>query len=139
MYFDHVRCPSCGAQFDPESIDGSGGVAACPACKGQLDVKSLFGVAAHLEEADAPNAGIDDLVAGYGSGDDRWRTTGGYDPLNPDAAAQREHERRQQARVRRSAPQGHSTSMVRRVREEDMPDEGSSSVLKALRDIKKGR
>ena len=44
-------------------------------CKSQLDVKSLFGVAAHLAEVDAPDANIDDLVSGFGDRGDTWRTT----------------------------------------------------------------
>jgi len=133
MYFDHVRCPSCGAQFDPEAIDGSGGFAACPACKSQLDVKSLFGVAAHLEEADAPDAGIDDLVAGYGKRGDAWRTTSGFDPMQQGGG--------QQSRQQGSPPpRSHSTSMTRRVKGEsegEEPASGPSAVLKALRDLKK--
>ncbi|MFT7520774.1 MAG: DNA-directed RNA polymerase subunit RPC12/RpoP [Kiritimatiellia bacterium] len=134
MYFDHVRCSSCGAQFDPESIDSSGGHAACPSCKGQLDIKSLFGVAAQFEGADGPNAGIDDLVAGYGKSDDSWRQTSAVDPLNPGGAAQ---SGQRQSRPPRQAPSGRGTSMVHRAKEDD--DSPTSSVLKALRDIKKGR
>ena len=135
MYFDHVRCPSCGAQFDPEAIDSSGGVAACPACKSQLDIKSLFGVAAQFEDADAPSAGIDDLVAGYGNSGDAWRTTSGYDPLADGAPPP------SSARGRGAPPPAHSTSMVQRVKGEPAEDEteesGPSAVLRALRDLKK--
>ena len=45
MYFDHVRCPACNAQFNPEQIDSKGGVARCPSCNTQLGVASMFGVA----------------------------------------------------------------------------------------------
>lgn len=134
MYFDHVRCTACGAQFDPESINTQGGVAACPACGSQLDVKSLFGVAAHLEEADAPSANIDDLVSGYGDRGDSWRTTGGYDPLAGGGPQGRAPQ------GQRRAPPSHSTSMTRRVRgdeDEDGEPTGASAVLKALRDLKR--
>lgn len=134
MYFDHVRCPSCGAQFDPESIDTSGGVAACPACGAQLDIKSLFGVAAHLEEVDAPNAHIDDLVSGYGDRGEQWRTTSAHDPFQD-----RQARRTQQGRG--PSKPAHSTSMVRRVKGDEDDGEGEASgpsaVLKALRDLKR--
>lgn len=133
MYFDHVRCPSCGAQFDPESIDTSGGVAACPACGSQLDIKSLFGVAAHLEEMEGPSANIDDLVSGYGDRGETWRTTSAHDPFNAGNA-------NGPARRGGPAPKTHSTSMVRRVRGEDADEgeaSGPSAVLKALRDLKR--
>lgn len=136
MYFDHVRCPSCGAQFDPESIDSSAGYAACPACKSQLDVKSLFGVAAQFTEADGPDAKIDDLVSGYGDRGEQWRTTSAYDPLQSDGGQRQGQQRRQG-----QAPPSHSTKMVRRVKgDEDGGAEeasGPSAVLKALRDLKK--
>lgn len=64
MYFDHVRCPSCGASFDPERVDARHGVMACPACGAQLDLKSLFGLGAHLEEPDQEHVTLDDLVSG---------------------------------------------------------------------------
>lgn len=139
MYFDHARCPSCGAQFDPESIDVSGGAAKCPGCGAQLDIKSLFGVAAHLSEVDAPSAGIDDLVAGHGTNDDSWRSTSAQDPMQDPAAP------RQAGRRPAKSTKPHSTSMVRRVRGDD--DEhgdppmapGPSAVLQALRDLKKDR
>lgn len=134
MYFDHVSCPSCGAQFAPEAIDTSSGGGRCPSCQGELDLKSLFGVAAHLADADAPSAGIDDLVAGYGSSNDDWRTTGGYDPL---AGKGTSAQPSGNASARRPPPST-STGMTRR------PDPGEdatgpSAVLQALRDIKKGR
>jgi hypothetical protein len=139
MYFDHARCPSCGAQFDPEAIDVSGGVAKCPGCSAQLDVKSLFGVAAHLSEVDAPDASIDDLVAGHGSGDDSWRSPSAQDPMQEQSFRDSYQARKQQ----KNPPKAHSTSMVRRVRGEDDADPpmaaGPSAVLQALRDIKKDR
>jgi transcription elongation factor Elf1 len=142
MYFDHVRCPSCGAQFDPESIESRGGVASCPSCGAQLDVKSLFGVAAHLEEVDAPEAHIDDLVAGHGGGEDTWRTTSARDPMKE----QRFQDAYQARRAEQHPPRQHSTSMVRKVRGDDpegddrpAPSGGPSAVLQALRDLKKDR
>jgi len=134
MYFDHARCPSCGAQFDPEAIDVSGGAARCPACQGQLDVKSLFGVAAHLADAEAPEAGIDDLVAGYGSSGDSWRTTGGYDPLAGQGTTAAPSGR--PAPAQGGAP-SRATDLARRPSDDEAS--GPSAVLQALRDIKKGR
>ena len=142
MYFDHAKCPSCGAQFDPEAIDVSGGAAKCPGCGSQLSVKSLFGVAAHLSEVDAPDATIDDLVAGHGSSDDGWRSTSAQDPMQEHGFRESFEERSRQA----NPPKQHSTSMVRRVRGDD-DDEGGdppmapgpSAVLQALRDLKKDR
>ncbi|MFK7927960.1 MAG: hypothetical protein AB8H79_07210 [Myxococcota bacterium] len=138
MYFDHAKCPSCGAQFDPESIQVSEGAARCPGCKGQLNIKSLFGVAAHLADADAPEAAMDDLVAGFGSSSDEWRTTGGYDPLaGQGTSAPKASERRPAAARQAQPPQG-GTGMVKRP--DPGPDAtGPSAVLQALRDIKKGR
>jgi len=133
MYFDHVRCPSCGAQFDPEKIENRGGAAACPACGAQLDIKSLFGVAAHLDEADAPSANLDDLVEGYGASGKAWRTTHGYDPL---ADAGPGPDRREQ-RVRPDAPPSRSTGLVRATDPDDTPESDASAVLRALRDLKK--
>lgn len=136
MYFDHVRCPSCGAQFDPESIATQGGAAVCPSCRSQLDVKSLFGVAAHLAEADSPDVGIDDLVAGSGPAE-AWRSTGGYDPLRGQAPQGQRNPSRGPAR---GAPPG-STHMVRHGQDDQeraAPATGPSAVLRALREIKKG-
>lgn len=66
MYFDHVRCPHCGAQFPPERLDNASGAMCCPGCSAQLDVKALFGLAAHLAEAEDedPAATLNDLVPG---------------------------------------------------------------------------
>jgi hypothetical protein len=133
MYVDHVRCPACGAQFDPEAIESRNGVAACPACHGQLDVRSLFGVAAHLEEVDAPNASINDLVAGYGQ-EGGWRTTSAPDPLaGPGSGPTRSRPAPEAARG--------GTAMVPRGAGGDppAPASGPSAVLQALRDIKKGK
>lgn len=66
MYFDHVRCPSCGASFDPERIESREGVMSCPHCKSQLQLKSLFGLADAFEEMDEENPmTMNDL--GFGS------------------------------------------------------------------------
>lgn len=133
MYFDHVRCPSCGAQFDPEKIVSRGGAASCPSCEGQLDVRSLFGVSAHLADADAPEANIDDLVEGYGASGKAWRTTGGYDPLAGQPASS-------DPLGARGAPPASSTDLARRHTDDDEdvgPESGASAVLRALRDLKK--
>jgi len=132
MYFDHVKCPSCGAQFDPEKIEASGGVAACPACGGGLDIRSLFGVAAHLEDSDAPTANLDDLVEGFGQTGKAWRTTHGYDPLADQASA----PSRREERVRPSGGASGGTGLARRPGD-DEPESEASAVLRALRDLKK--
>jgi hypothetical protein len=44
MYFDHVRCPACNSQFNPEKLDVQSGVARCPSCNTQIGVAGLFGV-----------------------------------------------------------------------------------------------
>jgi hypothetical protein len=129
MYFDHVRCPSCGASFDPEAIENRNGVASCPACHAQLDVKSLFGVAAHLEEVDAPSAEINDLVAGYGQ-EGGWRTTSAPDPMSGFR------------QTGPSAPKPKAGPPAARASEEPASPKqitGPSAVLQALRDIKKGK
>ena len=64
MYFDHVRCPSCNVQFNPERISSRGDAMSCPSCGAQLSLKSLFGLAAHLTEEDETNVTLDDLVPG---------------------------------------------------------------------------
>lgn len=67
MYFDHARCPSCGASFNPESVQVHEGVMSCPSCKSQLQLKSLFGLADAFEEMEGERMTIDDLVPGGGS------------------------------------------------------------------------
>jgi len=64
MYFDHVRCPSCGCAFDPEKIQTQGDSMSCPRCKAQLGLRSLFGVSDQFSEEDAPQMTLDDLVPG---------------------------------------------------------------------------
>ena len=64
MYFDHVRCPACGASFNPESVQVHEGVMSCPHCKSQLQLKSLFGLADAFEEMEGEQMTIDDLVPG---------------------------------------------------------------------------
>lgn len=139
MYFDHVRCPACSAQFDPEKIESRGGVASCPSCGSQLDVKSLFGVSAHLEEADAPQAHIDDLVEGYGASGRTWRTTHGYDPLSDQAPQGAPSQGRRAAPQSTGRPQ--QAGLVRSPRHDDDedlgPEDGASAVLRALRDLKR--
>ncbi|TVQ89382.1 MAG: hypothetical protein EA397_15080 [Deltaproteobacteria bacterium] len=140
MYFDHVRCPACSAQFDPEKIDGRGGVASCPACGSQLDIKSLFGVSAHLTEADAPEAHIDDLVEGYGASGKAWRTTGGYDPLAGDAPSEPSARRGPAHEGPPPSGRTNQTGLARRPSDDDDelgPEDGASAVLRALRDLKR--
>lgn len=68
MYFDHVRCPSCNASFDPESVTVNEGAMSCPNCKSQLQLKSLFGLRDAFEEMDEEDRmTIDDLGLGTAS------------------------------------------------------------------------
>lgn len=62
-FFDHVRCPSCGAILDPESIiPGPGQGPTCPKCKSALSLTDLFGVADAFRDEDDPELSLDDLV-----------------------------------------------------------------------------
>ncbi len=63
-YFDHARCPSCGATFDPEQVVPRGDGFQCPACGAQLGMKALFGLAAAFDEEEPPDVTLDDLVPG---------------------------------------------------------------------------
>ena len=65
-YFDHARCTSCGAQFDPETVVPREDGFACPACGSQLALKSLFGLKAAFDEDEAPAMTLDDAVPGFG-------------------------------------------------------------------------
>lgn len=66
-YFDHARCISCGAQFDPETVVPREDGFACPACGAQLALKSLFGLKAAFDEDEAPVMTLDDAVPGFGA------------------------------------------------------------------------
>ena len=92
-YFDHVKCPSCGAQFDPEKVvHGPGKPLACPYCHDELGVANLFGVRDAFSENDEPNLTLDDLSP-RDSNTPVWTAKGGYapDPMadDPDIMAQR--------------------------------------------------
>ena len=79
MYFDHVRCPSCGVAFDPEKIQTQGDSMACPRCHAQLGLRALFGVSDQFSEEDAPQVTLDDLVPG-------GPPAGGYQQREPTPA-----------------------------------------------------
>ena len=81
MYFDHVRCPSCGASFDPERIESREGVMSCPHCKSQLQLKSLFGLADAFEEMDEEEAALSRAVdRRTAAGADEPQTRGPHQP-----------------------------------------------------------
>ncbi|TNE88937.1 MAG: hypothetical protein EP330_13075 [Deltaproteobacteria bacterium] len=63
-YFDHVKCTSCRAQLDPESLVAIQGTVRCPRCGGHIAMKDLFGLRDAFAEEDAPQVTIDDLVPG---------------------------------------------------------------------------
>lgn len=63
-YFDHVKCTSCRAQLDPESLVTIQGSARCPKCGGEIALKDLFGLRDAFAEEEAPQVTIDDLVPG---------------------------------------------------------------------------
>jgi len=66
-YFDHVRCPSCAAHINPESLQVVEGAAKCPSCSAQIGIRDLFGLKDAFEEDDDDNMTIDDLVPGGAS------------------------------------------------------------------------
>ena len=68
MYFDHVRCPSCKAAFDPEKVSAQGQMMACPYCHSKLSLKSLFGLADAFAEEETADLSLDDLVSSPVSG-----------------------------------------------------------------------
>ena len=63
-YFDHVKCPSCKAQIDPERLEVSQGRAACPRCGAAISLKNLFGLKDSFSEEDAEDLSLDDLMPG---------------------------------------------------------------------------
>ena len=67
-YFDHVRCSSCGANFDPEKVSVGGRQFKCPSCGAELKLADLFGLADAFSEEDQPDLTLDDLVPGASGG-----------------------------------------------------------------------
>ncbi|MEQ1504817.1 MAG: hypothetical protein ABMB14_21460 [Myxococcota bacterium] len=57
-YFDHVRCSSCRASLDPETLTGP----TCPRCGATLAVGDLFGIGDPFADPDEPQVTLDDLV-----------------------------------------------------------------------------
>ncbi len=87
MYFDHVKCPSCGAAFDPEAVGSRSGSLTCPACGSQLELRALFGLNSAFAEEEAESMSIDDLVPGRsgpvaeGTGGGQGRAASAMDAL----------------------------------------------------------
>lgn len=65
-FFDHAKCPGCGAHLDPERLAGTEAGPACPKCGTTLDLKHLFGLRdAFADDDEDGNAlSLDDLVGG---------------------------------------------------------------------------
>lgn len=67
-YFDTIRCHSCRAQIDPDSIGGRDGFA-CPRCGETLNPKDLLGVSdAFIGEGEdeGNDVGLEDLMRSQG-------------------------------------------------------------------------
>ncbi len=62
QYFDHVRCPSCRAAFDPEKVATRGRELTCPACGETLRLADLFGLSAAFAEDDQPDLSLEDAI-----------------------------------------------------------------------------
>ena len=62
-YFDTVRCSSCNAQLDPESLGGRRGLV-CPSCGSELKPADLFNLSDAFVgvDDDQPDLGLDDLM-----------------------------------------------------------------------------
>jgi DNA-directed RNA polymerase subunit RPC12/RpoP len=84
-YFDHVRCPSCGAHLDPEALDVREGAARCPHCSSQIGLRDLFGVADAFVDEDEPHVTIDDLVPGGSRVPPRHESAASVAPAPPRA------------------------------------------------------
>lgn len=76
-YFDHVKCPACKAQIDPERLEVVQGRAACPRCGAGISLKNLFGLRDSFSEEDAEDLSLDDLMPGKGT------AKGGKPPPDP--------------------------------------------------------
>jgi len=64
MYFDHARCPSCGAAFDPDKLSSRDGQPACPHCGAAMKLVDMFGIADAFAEDEPDQLTLDDLVPG---------------------------------------------------------------------------
>jgi len=62
MYFDHARCPTCGASFDPDKLAVRDGHPACPHCGGQMKLVDMFGIADAFAEDDEPELTLEDAI-----------------------------------------------------------------------------
>ncbi|MCB9687086.1 MAG: hypothetical protein H6738_16960 [Alphaproteobacteria bacterium] len=63
-YFDHVRCNSCKAMLDPESLGGRPGEGlTCPRCGAPLALTDLFGLKDSFAEEDEQEMSFEDLVS----------------------------------------------------------------------------
>lgn len=89
MYFDHARCPSCGAAFDPDKITTVDGKPACPACGAPMKLVDMFGIADAFAEDEPDDLTLDDLVPGdFSSSSQRYEES---HPYNRTAGSQTAH------------------------------------------------
>ena len=62
QFFDHVKCPSCGAAFDPEKVVSRNREMTCPSCHSTLALTDLFGLSAAFAEEQQPDLSLEDAI-----------------------------------------------------------------------------
>lgn len=85
-YFDTIRCHSCRAQIDPDSIGGRDGFN-CPRCGEALNPKDLFGLSDAFVgegEDEGNDVGLEDLMHSQAA-----------EPVAPRASTRAAHAERQ--------------------------------------------
>lgn len=115
-YFDSIRCHSCRAQIDPDSIGGRSGFA-CPSCGEKLNPGDLFGLADAF-------VGIDDDEGNDLSLEDLMRHDPAADPLQPSPQAR--------------APQGQASQRALHAERRANPSGKPIGALEMMRKMKKG-
>ncbi|MBN2800664.1 MAG: hypothetical protein JXX28_16090 [Deltaproteobacteria bacterium] len=158
MYFDHARCPSCGAAFDPDRASTRDGKPACPYCGEPLKVVDFFGIADPFAEDEAEEMSLDDLVPGQfeqgpvpGGYQGRGNFADRFTQANNDrsqrsgsrnfrSVSKEQKEQSMRERGMTPAPTPSSGSLPVHVpREEDDAPQGGRSAMDIMRDLKKRR